>query len=344
MARHFSRVLGEAGGQVCPAVRAEFAARAAAAVREEEVEAPGEPAVLAAVEAQGLGKSADELGVCADMVRAAAVPGGAVAVALTRIVADVWRSGVMPAERCRSLLVALYKNKGDPQQATNYRGVVLVQFLWRVVMRLLLGPRVIPGIEERLPETQCGGRPQRGCVDQLFALRLLQEQAYARRVPLFAVFIDLAKAFDSLDRALLFDMLASCGFSESVVRIFRSMYSQTTCAVRRGRTVGDSFPTSIGIQQGCISGSWCFNLFLHFALEPILDELAELGVELRMRASDGRHLDARELRAGAEGGLFRLGVLFIVDDTTLVSDSVEKICFFGRDSRSFTSASLLLVL
>ena len=103
------------------------------------------------------------------------------------------------------------------------------------------------------------------------------------------------------------------------------MYSQTTCAVRRGRTVGDSFPTSIGIQQGCISGSWCFNLFLHFALEPILDELAELGVELRMRASDGRHLDARELRAGAEGGLFRLGVLFIVDDTTLVSDSVENL-------------------
>ena len=126
----------------------------------------------------------------------------------------------MPAERCRSLLVALYKNKGDPQQATNYRGVVLVQFLWRVVMRLLLGPGIIPGIEQILPETQCGGRPQRGCTDQIFTLRLLQEQAYARRVPLFAVFIDLAKAFDSLDRALLFYMLASCGFSVGAVDLF----------------------------------------------------------------------------------------------------------------------------
>ena len=43
----------------------------------------------------------------------------------------------MQKERCRSLLIALYKNKGDPQQVTNYRGVVLVQFLRRVVMRLL---------------------------------------------------------------------------------------------------------------------------------------------------------------------------------------------------------------
>ena len=323
LARHFSRVLGEAGGQVCPSVRADFAARAAAAVRAPEMATPDEAAVLAAVEVQAQGKAADELGVCADLMRAAAVPGGAVAAALTRIVGDVWRSGEMPAERCRSLLIALYKNKGDPQQVTNYRGVVLVQFLWRVVMRLLLGPGVIPGIETILPETQCGGRPQRGCTDQIFSLRLLQEQAYARRVPLYAAFIDLAKAFDSLDRALLFDMMASCGFPVGVVDLFQSMYSQTTCAVRRGRTLGDSFGTHVGIQQGCISGSWCFNLFLHFVFEPILDELAELGVVLRVRASDGRHLDARELRAGKEGGIFRLGVLFIVDDTTLVSDSVE---------------------
>ena len=66
-----------------------------------------------------------------------------------------------------------------------------------------------------------------------------------------------------------------------------------------------------------------FPQFLHFVFETILDELAELGVELRMHARDGRHLDAREIRGRAEGERFRLGVLFIVDDTTLVSDSVE---------------------
>ena len=75
-------------------------------------------------------------------------------------------------------------------------------------MRLVLGPRVIPGVEARLPEAQCGARPQRGCVDQLFSLRILQEQAYARRVALYAVFIDFAKAFDSIDRSLLYDMRA----------------------------------------------------------------------------------------------------------------------------------------
>ena len=54
-----------------------------------------------------------------------------------------------------------------------------------------------------------------------------------------------------------------------------------------------------------------------------MDELDALGVSLRIRARDGRYLDARELRAGKEAGVYGLRVLFIVDDTTLVSDTVE---------------------
>jgi hypothetical protein len=208
-------------------VRAEFAARAAAAVPAADAPVPTESQVLEAVAQQKCGRAADEFGVVADLVRAAATPGGWVARVLTELVADVWRERAMPRERGRAILVAaaIFKNKGDRASVSNYRGVTLVQFFWRVVMRLALGPCIIPGIEGILPEAQCGARPQRGCVDQIFSLRLLQEQAYARRVPLFAVFIDLAKALDSIDRALLFDMMTACGFPENVIQIFRSMYT-----------------------------------------------------------------------------------------------------------------------
>ena len=320
---HFSPLLNGAGGRPSEAVREEFKARAASAVRAADSPAPSEAQVLEAVSQQKLGRAADEFGMSSDLMRAAATPGSRLAALLTDHVADVWRDRAMPRERCRSVMVPIYKNKGDRQAVTNYRGVTLVQFLWRVVMRLVMGPTMIPGVEAILPEAQCGSRPQRGCVDQLFSLRILQDQALAQRVALYAAFIDLAKAFDSIDRALLFDMLAACGFPVNEVEIFESMYSSTTCAVRSGREVGEGFETSVGVQQGCISGSWCFCLFLHFVFDPILDELNELGVSLRLRARDGRCLDARELRAGKEAGVFGLGVLFIVDDTTLLSDTVE---------------------
>ena len=54
-----------------------------------------------------------------------------------------------------------------------------------------------------LPEEQCGFRPARLTVDILFVVRRLQELGRARRIPLYMCFIDLQKAYDSVDRELL---------------------------------------------------------------------------------------------------------------------------------------------
>ena len=174
-----------------------------------------------------------------------------------------------------------------------------------------------------MPESQCGGRPGRGCVDQLFTLRALQELAYGFCTPIYAAFIDLAKAFDSISRPALFLMLRACGVPVNVMRLFESMYSQTACAVRCGQEMSEAFCTGIGIQQGCISGTAGFNLFVHFALLPIFDQLQELGVRLCYRTTDGRFLSAHDVRSAKTAGSFSVSILFIVDDTTILCESVS---------------------
>ena len=62
----------------------------------------------------------------------------------------------MTGSACASILVAIYKNKGDRELRTNYRGITLVKFLWRVVMTLLLKPVIIPVIERELPDAGAG--------------------------------------------------------------------------------------------------------------------------------------------------------------------------------------------
>ena len=84
-------------------------------------------------------------------------------------------------------------------------------------------------VEAVLP---CGGRPGRGCMDQLFNLRVLVEEAVAVRRPLFAAFVDLAKAFDSLDRRLVYLMLRALGLPQLIVDLFESMYGATTRCAR----------------------------------------------------------------------------------------------------------------
>jgi hypothetical protein len=75
---HFSRLLTGAGGRPSEAVRGEFRARAASAVRAADSPAPSEAQVLEAVSQQKLGRAADECGVstvatwCARRLRRAA--------------------------------------------------------------------------------------------------------------------------------------------------------------------------------------------------------------------------------------------------------------------------------
>ena len=54
-----------------------------------------------------------------------------------------------------------------------------------------------------LPREQCGFRPRRSTLDMMFAMRKLQDYGRKARVLLCLCFIDLQKAYDSVDRSLL---------------------------------------------------------------------------------------------------------------------------------------------
>ena len=59
-----------------------------------------------------------------------------------------------------------------------------------------------------LSEEQCGFREARSTIDMLFVVRRLQELGRARKIPLYMCVIDLQKAHNSVDRELLWLVLA----------------------------------------------------------------------------------------------------------------------------------------
>ena len=68
-----------------------------------------------------------------------------------------------------------------------------------------------------LPEEECGFRPPRSTIDMLFVVRRLQELGRPRKIPLYMCFIDLQKAYDSVDRELLlWFVLARFGVPEKM--------------------------------------------------------------------------------------------------------------------------------
>lgn len=60
---------------------------------------------------------------------------------------------------------------------------------------------------KNLPEAQCRFRPGRSTVDTIFVVRQLQEKCMEQSMPLFSVFIDLTKAFDTVNSKVLWTVL-----------------------------------------------------------------------------------------------------------------------------------------
>ena len=119
------------------------------------------------------------------------------------IIVAVWMTGEVPQEWKDATIKVLHK-KMDRTGCSNYRGLSLVAHAGKVLFKIVAN-RLGDFCEEAgiLPEEQCGFRPQRSTTDMMFVVRRLQELGRTSNTSLEICFIDLAKAYDSVDRVLL---------------------------------------------------------------------------------------------------------------------------------------------
>ena len=74
--------------------------------------------------------------------------------------------------------------------------------------------RLRDAVDKVLREEQWGFRKGRGCVSQVFILRLIIEQSICSQTPLVLSFIDYEQAFDSVDRRALAKVLSFYGIPD----------------------------------------------------------------------------------------------------------------------------------
>ena len=149
------------------------------------------------------------------------------------IIVAVWRGGGVPQQWKDATIKVLHKNK-DRTECGNYRGISLVAQASKVLLKVIAG-RLSDCCEREniLPEEQCGLRPQRSTVDMMFVVRRLQELARKKDTPLYLCFIDLTKAYDSVDRTLLWDILARFDVPPRMLAVIRRFHDGMQACVRR---------------------------------------------------------------------------------------------------------------
>ena len=127
-----------------------------------------------------------------------------------------WEEGNVPQDMRDANIFTLYKNKGERNDCSNYRGIFLLSILEKARVAL----KKLQSLAERVyPESQCSFRFERSTTDMIFFLRQLQEKCREKRLPLYTTFIDMTRAFDLVMRSGLFKLLQRIGCPSKLLKI-----------------------------------------------------------------------------------------------------------------------------
>ena len=178
---------------------------------------------------------------------------------LTKLFNRIFRSNKMPEEWRRSILVPIYKNKGDIQSCTNYRGIKLMSHtmkLWeRVIEHRLRGMT-------RVTMNQFGFMPGRSTIEAIFLIRHVMERYREQKKDLHMVFIDLEKAYDKIPRNVMWWALDRHKVPTKYVALIKDMYNNVMTRVRTSDGDTDDFPIKIGLHQGSALSPYLFALVM----------------------------------------------------------------------------------
>jgi Reverse transcriptase (RNA-dependent DNA polymerase) len=164
----------------------------------------------------------------------------------------------MPDEWRRSILVPIFKNKGDIQSCINYRGIKLMSHtikLWEKV------------IEHRLKKlttifkNQFGFMSERPTMDVIFLIRQLMER-HREQKDLHMIFIDLEKVYDKIPRNIMWWALKRKLVPTKYVTLIKDMYTNVVICVRTCDGGSDTFFIKIGLHQGSALSPYIFTLVM----------------------------------------------------------------------------------
>ena len=183
---------------------------------------------------------------------------------LDNIPIEVWKTGALNLqllEVCnktlngdraniwtKSAIIPLPK-KGDLGDTGNYRGISLTVVAAKVYNKLLL-ERIRCHLDPLLRINQNGFRPGRSTLSQITTLRRLIEGVKSKQLQAVITFVDFKKAFDSIHRGKLMEILLAYGVPKKLVDAIHILYKDTMTQVITPDGETDFFQITAGVLQG----------------------------------------------------------------------------------------------
>lgn len=212
------------------------------------------------------------------------------------------------------IIQPIYK-KGDRDIPKNYRPISLLNTSLKLYTQLL-NNRLLNWCESnnKISIMQGGFQRKKGCAEQIFVLNsVIHHTVAVRGKELYAAFIDLSGAFDSINHEKLWRRLEKKKISTKMLSTIKQIYKNATARVKTTEGLTESFPIKKGVLQGETMSPTLFNLFIDDLAET-LDKSGTIAIRM---------------------GALRVHILLYADDQVLMATSPtelqKKIEIVSRD-------------
>jgi hypothetical protein len=124
-----------------------------------------------------------------------------------------------------SVIVPIFK-KGDKTDCSNYRGISVLSTTHKILSNILLS-RLTPYAEEIIGDHQRGFQHNRSTTDHTFNICQILEKKWEYNEAVHQLFIDFKKAYDSVKREVLYNILIEFGIPMKLVGLIKMCLSET---------------------------------------------------------------------------------------------------------------------
>ncbi|XP_058817570.1 uncharacterized protein LOC131680873 [Topomyia yanbarensis] len=194
----------------------------------------------------------------------------------------LWFESAYADDWTKSVVVPIYKGKGERTNPGNYRPIFLNSCLGKVFERMV-NNRLVHILEsnELLHEHQYAFRKGRTTVDHLGEMDITIRHALNKNEYVQAVFLDITKAYDTTWRRLVLEKLRSWNIGGEMLRYLYKSLQKRTFRVRANGQLSEEKMMETGLCQGSVLS---VTLFL-VAIDTIKENLPA-GVKLLLYADD----------------------------------------------------------
>ena len=237
-------------------------------------------------------------------------------------ITEFWEDKV-DFEECHEGQVVPVPKSGDLSDPNKWRGVNLM-YIGAKFFSSLICKRFFKIIKKHGVKYQFRSSPGAGCQDGIFTIKIILHTQHNHKLPSYAAFVDLVKAFDTVNHDMILKLLERYGASLKLCSAVSRMYQDLKAVLKMGK-IEEKMIQTVGARQGDFMAPVLF-IFMVMAFTKTLEKERMINLRQHMHSPrDVGKLTGHKKKNFEQGALLVLFCVLYLDKIAFTFEDCNQL-------------------